>query len=104
MAKEERRDQSNNAEDSYEQARPRQTVATAPFAGRIGGNQEFVASGGDSILKKQPDAVGTNGVLRPSDTDRGTQAPLINIWDAIDPKGFLVLDTWRQAVIEGFGK
>lgn len=32
-------------------------VRTAPFAGRIGGNQEFVASQDDAILKKQPDAV-----------------------------------------------
>ena len=42
-------------------SRRRHAVATAPFAGRIGGNQEFIASGYDEeseeILKKQPDAV-----------------------------------------------
>ena len=36
-------------------------VASAPFAGRIGGNQEFIATGDDEateeILKRQPDAV-----------------------------------------------
>ena len=39
----------------------RDAVASAPFAGRIGGNQEFIAIGDDEateeILKKQPDAV-----------------------------------------------
>lgn len=36
-------------------------VRQTPFAGRIGGNQEFVADGDDEdteeLLKKQPDAV-----------------------------------------------
>lgn len=33
-------------------------VATLRFAGRLGGNQEFIASPDDqSLLKKQPDAV-----------------------------------------------
>ena len=41
-------------------ARARQTINSRPFAGRIGGNQEFIASAGDEeILKKQPDAVGS---------------------------------------------
>jgi hypothetical protein len=44
-------------------SRKRQDVATRPFAGRIGGNQEFVvhsdSDDADEILKKQPDAVGT---------------------------------------------
>lgn len=38
-----------------------EAVRQAPFAGRIGGNQEFVTLGDDeeseAILKKQPDAV-----------------------------------------------
>lgn len=38
------------------------TVASSPFAGRIGGNQEFVISSRDhdagEVLKKLPDAVG----------------------------------------------
>ena len=37
------------------------TIRQAPFAGRIGGNQEFVALGDDeeseAILRRQPDAV-----------------------------------------------
>lgn len=33
-------------------------VAQTPFAGRLGGNQEFIADDDDeSILEKQPDAV-----------------------------------------------
>ena len=42
-------------------ARPLQPVRQAPFAGRIGGNQEFVAIAGDeeteALLSRQPDAV-----------------------------------------------
>lgn len=43
---------------SFVQQRRQGDVRIPPFAGRIGGNQEFVASGDDEdILKKQPDAV-----------------------------------------------
>lgn len=48
---------------SFVQVRPklRGSIRQAPFAGRIGGNQEFIAIGDDeeseAILKKQPDAV-----------------------------------------------
>ena len=42
-------------------SRHRHSIASAPFAGRIGGNQEFIATGDDEateeILKRQPDAV-----------------------------------------------
>ena len=31
------------------------------------------------------------------------QAPLTSLKDALNPAGFLVLDTWRQALIEGLG-
>lgn len=65
MAKEERADQelprTNDDAGFFGRGRARQAVASAPFAGRIGGNQEFVASDDDSILKKQPDAVGDKG-------------------------------------------
>lgn len=48
-------------------ARPLQPVRSAPFAGRIGGNQGFVALGDDeaseAILEKQPDAVRTGEIL-----------------------------------------
>lgn len=37
--------------------RQRYQVASKPFAGRIGGNQEFVASPDSEELQKQPDAV-----------------------------------------------
>lgn len=44
-------------------ARLQNAVASAPFAGRIGGNQEFIADPDDEesqeLLKKQPDAVGS---------------------------------------------
>ena len=43
------------------QLRQRKNVSSAPFAGRVGGNQEFTVTSDDdkaeAILKKQPDAV-----------------------------------------------
>ena len=70
MAKEERTDpelpRSNDDAGFFRRVRAHQTVASAPFAGRIGGNQEFVVSNDDSILKKQPDAVGNSDVLGPN--------------------------------------
>jgi hypothetical protein len=66
MAKGEHTDQElpRSTDDAgfFGRRRARQIVASSPFAGRIGGNQEFVASGDDSILKKQPDAVGANDI------------------------------------------
>ncbi len=60
MAKQERPTEnvpsSNSDEGFFEQAKSRE-VASTPFAGRIGGNQEFIASRDDERLKKQPDAV-----------------------------------------------
>ena len=68
----------------------RAQTSERPFAGRIGGNQEFTVSAHDeksaAILKNQPDA-----------------APLTSISDALDLHGFLVWDNWRMAVIEGWG-
>ena len=65
-------------------------VSEAPFAGRIGGNQEFTVFANDekaqSILKKHPDA-----------------APLQSLKDSLDLRGFLQIDLWRMAVIEGWG-
>ena len=70
--------------------RHRRRIAEIPFAGRIGGNQEFTvsqdSSDAESVLEKQPDA-----------------APLSNISDSFRLSGFLNLDLWRQAVIEGWG-
>ena len=65
MAKEERTNQelphSNDEAGFFRKRQVQQSVATSPFAGRIGGNQEFVVSEDASILKRQPDAVGDNG-------------------------------------------
>ncbi|KAK3100870.1 hypothetical protein LTR53_018875, partial [Teratosphaeriaceae sp. CCFEE 6253] len=52
---------------------------------RIGGNQEFVASDED-LLKKQPDA-----------------APISRLRDSLRLSGFLNLELWRMAIIEGWG-
>ncbi|KAK5171287.1 uncharacterized protein LTR77_004431 [Saxophila tyrrhenica] len=72
--------------------RKRHTVPkNAPFAGRIGGNQAFIATDdsqeSEEILKKQPDA-----------------APLSSLRDSLDPRGFFIVDTWRQAAIEAWGE
>ncbi|KAM0715336.1 hypothetical protein Q7P37_008834 [Cladosporium fusiforme] len=82
----------NINEDPAAFARDRRqaSVSELPFAGRIGGNQEFTVSEdsakGREILKKQPDA-----------------APLYSINDSLNPNGFLVYDNYRMAVVEGFG-
>lgn len=52
----------NDNDSPMEQSRRlNYAVASAPFAGRIGGNQEFVVSSRDDdagdVLKKLPDAV-----------------------------------------------
>jgi hypothetical protein len=48
---------SNDDHGLYGHPKLRLEVASSPFAGRIGGNQEFVASHDDERLKTQPDAV-----------------------------------------------
>ena len=48
---------SNDDHGFYGQSKLRLEVASSPFAGRIGGNQEFVAPHDDERLKKQRDAV-----------------------------------------------
>ncbi|KAF2158423.1 hypothetical protein M409DRAFT_71658 [Zasmidium cellare ATCC 36951] len=72
-------------------ARQRKGVADAQFAGRLGGNQEFIADVNDedaqSLLKKQPDA-----------------APLTSITQSFDLRGFLVPNLWKMAFLEGWGK
>ncbi|TKA42076.1 hypothetical protein B0A55_13121, partial [Friedmanniomyces simplex] len=61
------------------------SISEPAFAGRIGGNQEFVAND-EELLKKQPDA-----------------APISNIRDALRLDGFRNIELWRMAVIEGWG-
>lgn len=65
--------------------------AVQPFAGRIGGNQALVLDRNDpknsDYLKAVPDA-----------------APFMRISEALDLRGFLDLNLWKFAVVEGVGK
>ncbi|QIW97353.1 hypothetical protein AMS68_002871 [Peltaster fructicola] len=69
---------------------PRSRVANITFAGRLGGNQEFIADPdseeAQALLKKQPDA-----------------APLRTLSASFDLRGFYDLDLWRMAFLEGWG-
>ena len=64
-----------------------------PFAGRIGGNQDFTVDRSDpsgsnaDLIKKTPDA-----------------APLLTLRDALDLNGFRQLIVWKSAIIEFWGK
>jgi hypothetical protein len=64
--------------------------ATNAFAGRIGGNQDFVLDRSDprnaELLKTVPDA-----------------APLTHFRDAFDFHGFVDTSTWKYAFVEGVG-
>ncbi|TKA51027.1 hypothetical protein B0A55_12077, partial [Friedmanniomyces simplex] len=55
------------------------SVSEPAFAGRIGGNQEFVANN-EELLNKPPDA-----------------APISNIRDALRLDGFRKIEPWRMA-------
>lgn len=67
MSKTERQVESNAGDRSTamdgQLSRLEYAVASSPFAGRIGGNQEFVVTDQDDdaseVLKKLPDAVGS---------------------------------------------
>ncbi|KAK1808885.1 hypothetical protein LTR12_016750 [Friedmanniomyces endolithicus] len=61
------------------------SISETAFAGRIGGNQEFVADD-EELLKRQPDA-----------------APISSIKDALRLDGFRNIELWRMAIIEGWG-
>ncbi|KAF7187118.1 Aquaporin PIP 1-3 [Pseudocercospora fuligena] len=61
-------------------------VREHPFAGRIGGNQEFCLDPDDEAVKQQPDA-----------------APIISISRSLDPSGFLVFEYYKMGLIEGLG-
>lgn len=64
--------------------------AVQPFAGRIGGNQSLVLDRNDpknsDYLKAVPDA-----------------APFMRISEALDLRGFLDLNLWKFAIVEGVG-
>jgi hypothetical protein len=65
--------------------------ATHPFAGRIGGNQDFVVDRNDpknvEVLKEVPDA-----------------APRMTLAEIFDLRGFLSPDLWKFALLECIGK
>ncbi|KAF2720797.1 MIP transporter [Polychaeton citri CBS 116435] len=65
-------------------------TVSAPFAGRVGGNQDFIADlttlGGEEAIKSQPDAV-----------------PLQSLQASLDLSGFFIRENWRMAIIEGWG-
>lgn len=64
--------------------------ASHAFAGRLGGNQDFILDPKNlddiSTLKRVPDA-----------------SPFISLREIFDLRGFLVLELWKAAVIEGVG-
>ena len=77
-------------------------MVEARFAGRIGGNQEFIADSDDSsLLKKQPDAVSVKiDLLRAM---LMLQAPLQSIKAAFDLESFSDRNLWNMAALEGIG-
>jgi hypothetical protein len=62
-----------------------------PFAGRIGGNQDFIVDRNDprnvEVLKEVPDA-----------------APCMTLAEIFDLRGFLSPDLWKFAMLECVGK
>lgn len=62
-----------------------------PFAGRLGGNQEYILDRDDpdneKELKKVPDA-----------------APFLSVREALSPHSFLDFSLWRMAMVEGIGE
>jgi hypothetical protein len=69
------------------------TASALPFAGRIGGNQDFTTQhprlsiSDADLVKKTPDA-----------------APLLSLRDVLDLKGFSQPIIWKAAIIECWGK
>jgi hypothetical protein len=61
------------------------------FAGRVGGNQEFIIDRNDpaqaALLRKTPDA-----------------APFMSLAQTFDLRGFREVDLWKAAFIEGIGE
>ena len=61
-----------------------------PFAGRLGGNQEFIVNRYDpdnaALIEQIPDA-----------------APLIPLKHIVDLRGFREKELWKAAVVEGIG-
>ena len=61
------------------------------FAGRLGGNQEFIIDRNDpahaALLQKTPDA-----------------APFMSLRQTFDLGGFQEMDLWKAALVEGIGE
>ena len=61
------------------------------FAGRLGGNQEFIINRNDpaqaAVLRKTPDA-----------------APFVSLMQTFDLRGFREVDLWKAALVEGIGE
>jgi hypothetical protein len=66
-------------------------ISSAPFIGRVGGNQAFVLDRDDasnaSILQDTPDA-----------------APGMTLAEQLDLRPFRTLGLWKAAVVEGMGE
>ncbi len=73
--------------DNHGKLKPAQLL----FAGRIGGNQEFIIDRRDpdqaELLRKTPDA-----------------APFMSLKESFDLRGFSDIDLWKGAFLEGIGK
>jgi hypothetical protein len=65
--------------------------AIPPFAGRLGGNQDFIVDRNDpknvDVLERVPDA-----------------APCMTLAEIFDLRGFLSADLWKFAMLECIGK
>lgn len=65
--------------------------AIPPFAGRLGGNQDFIVDRNDpknvDVLERVPDA-----------------APCMTLAEIFDLRGFLSIDLWKFAMLECIGK
>lgn len=62
------------------------TLSSRPFAGRIGGNQEFVLSADDASFTSMPDA-----------------AAIFSWHQSFYPRAFADVELWKESFIEGVG-
>lgn len=62
------------------------TVSSRPFAGRIGGNQEFTVPAEDASLTLLPDA-----------------AAIFSLHQSLSPRAFADIELWKESFIEGVG-
>lgn len=78
-------------EYEVEEHPPPLQVAIPPFAGRVGGNQDFIVDRNDprntKVLEKVPDA-----------------APHMTLAEVFDFRGFLSADFWKWAMLECVGE